>query len=460
MKKAFFLSLAGAMTLMAGIHETNDGRFLQLYDDNDPQSGIIAEVLINGKGLHTLKCRSPKDGIVWCKVRYSDNGINLTGWSDKKSLDAIAAVPNTNPTFEKHFGGRYEDVGKAIIPVKDGYLIAGYTQSFGAGQEDAYLIRTDTFGNKIWSHAYGGRYDDTANAVIPVKGGFLFTGLTRSFGNRIQSIYAARITEKGSLMWENGYFTDDDDRYEGKALAKINDKHVMIAGYEDHIKFFNSEVNCYLNAVDINGFQKWHAYYGGDDVEKANSLIRVKDGYVFAGMTDTWGHGDEDMYVVKIDESGKRIWHNAFGYDDKEVANQIIATRDGGYIAVGTTNSDRRNSDDVYVVKMNAEGKRQWQHHYGGENNEEGFGIVETKDGYVVVGYTESTKNLDTQVYLFKIDRNGNTYWKKTYGGPDDDVGYAIAKAKDGFVITGYTEGPSSRGKDVYLLKVDRDGNL
>ncbi len=460
MKKAFFLSCIGAAALMAGIHETNDGRFLQLFDDNDPQSRIIAEVRIDGTGLRTLKCRSPKDGIVWCKVQYSSNGVNLTGWSDKKSLDTIAAMPNTRPTFEKHYGGRYEDVAKAVLALDDGFLIAGYTQSFGEGQKDAYVIRTDKFGNEQWSHAYGGRYDDIANAVIPVKGGFLFTGYTRSFGNKIQSIYAARITEKGSLMWENGYFSDNDDRYEGKGLAKINDNHVMIAGYEDHIKFFNSEVNCYLAAVDINGFQKWHAYYGGEDEEKANSVVRVKDGYVFAGVTDTWGHGDEDMYVVKIDESGKRVWHNAFGYDDKEVANQIIATRDGGYIAVGTTDSDRRNSDDIYVVKMDAKGNRQWQRHYGGENDEEGFGIVETKDGYVIVGYTESTKNLDMQVYLLKIDRNGNIYWKKTYGGPDDDAGYAIAKTDDGFVIAGFSEGRTDRGNDVLLLKVDRNGNL
>ncbi len=460
MTKAFFLSIAAAAGLMGGIHETNDGRFLQLFDNNDPQSKIIAEVRADGKGLRTLKCRSPKDGVTWCRVRYDRDGIRLTGWADKASLDAIASRPNTSPTFEKRFGGRYEEAGKAILPLEDGFLIAGYTQSFGSGQDDAYLIRTDRYGNKIWSKTYGGRYDDIAEAVIPVKGGFVFTGSTRSYGNKIQSLYVGRVRGDGSLMWENGYYADKDDRYAGKGLAVINEKHVMVAGYEDHIKFFNSEINCYLTAIDINGHQKWQQYYGGEDVEKANSIVKVKGGYVFAGMTDTWGHGDEDVYVVKIDDSGKRVWHNAFGWDDKEVGNQIIATRDGGYIVVGTTDSDRRNSDDIYVVKIDEKGKRQWQRHYGGEYDEEGYGIVETADGYVIVGYTESTKNHDMQLYLMKIDRDGNIYWKKTYGGPDDDAGYAIAETDDGFVVTGYTEGRSGRGKDVYLLKVDKNGNL
>lgn len=460
MKKSLLVSLFGATMLFGGIHETHEGRFLQLFVDHDPQSAVIAEVPADGRGWRVLKCRAPKDDVTWCKVAYEQHGVRLTGWSDKKSLDTIMSKPNTNSTFEKRFGGRYEEFGKAIAVLEDGFIIAGATASFGEGQLDVYVVRTDRFGNKRWSRTYGGRYEDIGEAILPQGDGFMLAGSTRSFGNKVQSVYAARITGNGDLMWENGYYSDKDDRYAGKAMARINEGHVMIAGYEDHVKFFNAEVNCYLTAVETNGQKKWQRYYGGGDVEEANSIIRVKDGYVFAGLTDTWGHGDEDMYVVKVDEGGKRIWHNAFGYEDKEVAHQIIATRDGGYIAVGTSNSDRRQSDQVYVVKMDAKGNKQWQHLYGGEDDEEGFGIVETGDGYVIAGSTESTKFRDMQVYLLKIDRVGNIFWQKTYGGPDDDAAYAIAKTSDGFVVTGFTEGNTDQGKELYLLKVDRDGNL
>lgn len=460
MFKGMIFSLLCSSALLAGLNETNDGRFLQIYADNDPQSTIIAEIPADQRGLRILRCRSPKEGVAWCKVQFERRGIRLKGWSDKRTLDAIAQRPNTRPTFEKRFGGRYEEMGKAVLVLDDGFIIAGSTASFGEGQHDGYVVRTDRFGNKRWSHTYGGHSEDDFESILSLDGGFMLAGATRSFGNKVQSIYAARITSDGQPMWENGYYNDNDDRYGGRAMAKINDKHVMIAGFEDHIKFFNSEVNCYLMAVGTNGRHKWQSYYGGKNVERANSIISVKDGFIFAGMTDTWGHGDEDMYVVKIDKGGKRLWHNAFGYDNKEVANQIIATRDGGYIAVGTTNSDHRKMNDVYVVKMNAEGTRQWQHHYGGEYDEEGFGIVETGNGYVIAGCTESTKQFDKQVYLIKINRDGNILWRRTYGGPNDDAAYAIAKTSDGFIITGYTEGGTDRGKDLYLLKVDENGKL
>ena len=460
MNKALCLSLICAATLSAGIHETKDGRFLQLFSDNDPQSKIVAEVPAENRGLHIGKCRTPKRGIVWCKVTYARNGIRLEGWSDKKSLDAIEEKPNRLPTFEKRFGGRYHDVGTRIVTLPDGFLIAGYTESFGRGQNDGYVIKTDRFGNKLWSQTYGGRYDDIIKDIIPVKGGFMFSGTTASFGNKIQSLYAGRIRTDGTLMWESGYYADPDDRYAGNALVPVNDSHVLIAGYEDHIKFFNSEIQCYLTAISLHGIAKWQMRYGGEDDENANSIVRVKGGYVFAGFTDTWGHGDKDVYVVKIDESGKRVWHNAFGYDDNEIGNRIIATRDGGYIVVGTTDSARRNGDDVFIVKIDKHGKRQWQRHYGGEYDEEGNDIVETEDGYVVVGSTKSTPHLDKQAYVFKIDRYGNPLWQKTYGGKDDDAANAIVEVDDGFAVVGYSEGRTERGKDVYLLKIDRNGNL
>jgi len=460
MIKSLMVVFALFSTLFAGIQETNEGSFIQIFSEPDSQSSIVAQVSTEKGKLEQLRCRSTRGDQVWCKVRYRNSDVKLQGWSDKKSLDAINQRTNKNSTFEKRFGGRYEDIGQALLPLKDGLLIVGNTESFGEGQGDVYVIKVDRFGNKIWSATYGGRYEESAKAVAPVKGGFMITGSTLSLGNMRQSLYVARISSNGELMWENGFFSDEDDRYVGKSIAKVNDKHMMIAGWEDHVQFFNSEVECYLTAVSINGQQKWVQRYGGKNPDKANSIIKVNGGYVFAGETESWGHGDKDVYVVKIAESGQREWHYTFGYKDDEYANQIIATRDGGYILVGTTNSDHHKSKDIYVVKLNADGKKEWQHYYGGEGKEEGFGIVEAKDGYVIVGYTETTKNFNSDVYLLKIDKQGNMFWKKTYGGSGDDEGYAIVNVKDGYVITGFSDGTSERGKDLYLLKVDKNGNL
>jgi hypothetical protein len=107
----------------------------------------------------------------------------LQGWSDKKSLDAIAARPNTKPTFEKRFGGRYGEAGHALLALDDGFLIVGNTESFGEGQKDAYVLKVDKFGNKLWSETYGGGSDDFVESVIPVKDGFMLAGSTWSIGS-------------------------------------------------------------------------------------------------------------------------------------------------------------------------------------------------------------------------------------------------------------------------------------
>ncbi len=431
---------------------------LNIYENNKKDSKIIAQ-LSSYRGVNILRCREvDRYGISWCKVHYKTFTADIKGWSKKKSLKLLSS--KTKKYFEKRFGGRYSDIAKAILVLEDGYLIGGKTESFGAGQYDGYIIKTDFLGNKIWSSTYGGDGEESIDALIKIDKGFMFSGETQSFGNRVQSLYVGRITDDGMRLWQRGLYLDDDDRYSGKSMAKINDKNVMIAGHEDIIRAFNSDVDMQLNAVGIDGKYKWVRRYGGSEPEKANSIIRVKDGYIFAGFTDTWGKGHLDMFVVKIDESGKRVWRRVYGFKQDETAQQIIATEDGGYIIVGTTKSFRYNNKDIFVVKTDSTGRLQWQGHYGYSEDEEGFGIVEVDGGYWVCGYTKSTKNYDSQLYLLKLNHKGETIIQKSYGGIRDDVGYAIAKTEDGIVVVGYSEGGVSQGKDIYLLKLDKKGNL
>lgn len=452
--------LVFASILFSAVIQTNEGTFLQVYADKNPQSNIVSTVSVDKGKIETLRCFNTRDDSIWCKLKYTLNGVSISGFSDKKSLDSIASRENKKSTFEANYGGRYSEVGNAILPLEDGILLVGSTESFGNGQNDVYVVKVDNFGNKIWSGAYGGGGVDIAKSVVSVKDGFMLAGTTRSFGNRIQSLYLAKISKSGNLRWQNGYYSDKDDYYTGNSMVKINDGNLLIAGHEDHVKFFDSEINFYLNAINTDGQRNGIKRYGGNKVEKANSIISVEDGYVIAGETDSYGHGGKDSYVVKINKDGDRIWHSAFGWRYDEITKQIIETKDGGYIMVGTTDSDHKNQKDVYVVKINKDGNRAWQFHYGSKEHEEGNAIVETKDGYVITGYTKDTQSYNRNVYLLKVDKVGNVVWHRNYGGDSDDEGNAIAKVKDGFVITGYTTSKNSNSKDLYLLKVDNNGNI
>ncbi len=458
MKIILTLSLL-TTALLAGLHETNEGLFLEVYEKHDSQSRIIAEVSTQKGHLEQLKCRGVRNS-EWCKIRYRSEGVILEGWSDKKSLDALTQIPNTKSTFEMRYGGRYAEAGHDLLALDDGFLVVGSTESFGAGARDAYVVKTDSYGNHLWDKSYGGSRDDSVAAVIPFQGGYMLTGATYSFGNGNENLYALRIDANGQMMWQEGYYTQKRDRYMGKALALVNDQHVMVAGSQEHVKFFNGDTFCYLTAIDAKGRQKWEQFYGGSSPDRANSIVKVNGGYVFAGMTESWGDSGKNMYVVKIDDQGKRVWHQAFGGELDDVAHKVIATTDGGYLLVGYTSSDHRKLKDVYVVKLDANGVSQWQRHYGGSADEEGLGVVEAEDGYVIVGYTKSTKDLSSDLYLLKIDFDGLVVWTHNYGANGNDGGEAIVKVTNGYVMTGFSDSSSDKGRELYLLKVDKEGRL
>jgi len=459
MKKTILISMLSS-ALFAGVVQNKDGTFLEIFANKNSQSSIISTVSTSKGKIIRKNCSVNRSAEEWCKIIYSYSGMEMRGYSDKKSLDIVAALPGKKLTFEQTYGGDRDEVGNDLIVLEDGILIVGYTDSFGAGQKDTYIIKVDNFGNKIFSSAYGGRSDDIANAIVAIDGGFMLAGTTGSFGNRTQSAYLSKITNKGDLVWQKGYFSDKDDYYTANDIAKISDTNFLIAGWEDHVEFFNSEVNMYVNAINTDGQKNGIKRYGGEDKERANSIISVADGYVIAGTTDTWGHGGEDAYVVKIDKDGNRIWHNAFGFKYDETANEIIATKDGGYVFVGTTDSDHDNQKNVYVVKIDKDGNKIWDGHYGTREDDEGLGIVETDDGYMIAGYTKGTKNYDSDVYLIKLNQTGAVLWTKKYGGKKTEKANAIAKVSNGFAITGYSTSKNGYSKDLYLLRVDNNGNI
>ncbi len=459
MKIGLLISMVTTV-LLAGIHETHDDTYIDVFSSKKAGSELIATVSTTKGKIERKRCFTNRRSEEWCKIVYTLDSITISGYSDKKSLDTAFAIPNANVFFQETYGGDYDDAGNDIISVDDGFLIVGKTQSFGEGSSDTYIIKTDKFGNKIFSAAYGGRNADVANAVVEVNDGFMIAGVTNSFGNRTQSIYLSKIAKNGDFIWQKAYYSDRDDYYIAQDMIRISDTNLLLVGTEDHVKFFSSQKDIYLNAINTDGQRNGIKRYGGSDPERANSIIAVTDGYIIAGLTDTWGNGREDAYVIKIDKDGNRVWHNAFGFKQDETANQIITTDDGGFILVGTSDSDYKNQKNVYVVKLNADGNSEWQSLYGSRENDEGFGIAATDDGYVIAGYTKGTRNYDSDIYLLKIDKRGNVLWEKKYGSSKDDRANAIIKVKGGFAITGYSTSIETYSKDVYLLRVDEKGNI
>jgi len=225
------------------------------------------------------------------------------------------------------------------------------------------------------------------------------------------------------------------------------------------LKFMSAKINPLLFKIDGEGEMVWRTYVYGKDEDRAKAIISTDDGYIMAGTTESYGHGDFDAYMVKINKAGKKVWYTTFGGKDDEIAEDIIAI-DDGFLLVGSTDSFGLNYKNVYVIRTDKKGKKIWERSYGGKYDDEGYAVTKAPDGgYVIVGKTQTRRN-GTDLYLFKINENGKIKWQRTYGGEEDDAGYDIVASDDGYLIVGSKQPDLTRYNDVWVLKVDLKGKL
>ena len=378
-------------------------------------------------------------------------------------LFAVSALfaSDATVTFDKIFGGEEDDIAYSVVQTDKGYMVAGKSKSFSGHRDfDAYLISIDKKGKKLWSEIYGGEDDETINDIIKFGDKYAFVGSTESFGNGRLSYYIGKIDDEGDRDWTKIYYRDDDDEYTGSSIA-TDGNELVVAGTERHLSFMSSKINPLIVQLDKEGVRGWRGYFGGKDEDYANKVISVSDGWIIAGRTESYGHGDFDMYLFKLDKNGKEQWYSTYGGKDDETAHDIIAL-DDGYLLVGSTDSFGLNRDDVYVVRTDKKGKMLWQRTYGGNRDDEGYAVAKSPDGgFVITGRTESfNRHSGFDLYLFKIDSRGKLRWERIYGGESDDAGRDIIATDGGYLIVGDKKTKISRNSNIWILKVDKKGKL
>ena len=255
----------------------------------------------------------------------------------------------------------------------------------------------------------------------------------------------------------------------GISLIQTSDGGYAIAGETE--SFGSGNYDVYVVKLDANGNLQWTKTIGGKNWDEGRSLIQTSDGgYVIAGTTKSFGGGWGDVYVVKLDAKGNLQWTKTIGGKNLEEGSSLIQTSDGGYAIAGSYGivDDNEEVDielinfDVYVVKLNAKGNLQWTKTIGGTASEAGYSLIQTSDGgYAITGYTKSFGAGGEDVYLVKLDANGNLQWTKTIGGPASEAGYSLIQTSDGgYAIAGYTKSFGAGEADVYVVKLDAKGNL
>jgi len=250
-----------------------------------------------------------------------------------------------------------------------------------------------------------------------------------------------------NTQWEKTFGGSGDDY--ANSIQKTDDGYI-IAGKTDS---FGPNYDVYVIKTDLEGNKIWEKTFGGDDWDSAQSVIQTDDGYVLAGYSFSFTNGEPDMYIVKVDLEGNKIWEAIFGMEDDDYANSIQKT-DDGYIIAG---SSFRPRFDIYLIKTDLDGKWQWEKTLGGSNDDYANSIQKTDNGYIIAGYTSSFGN-GWQAYLVKVDLEGNKIWEKTFGGSKGDVANSVQTLNNGYILAGETRS-FGINNNMYILRTDLDGN-
>jgi len=362
-------------------------------------------------------------------------------------------------TFQKTFGGIGADLAYSIQQTTDnGFIIAGYTLSFGAGNRDVYLIRTDECGATLWSKVFGQSNTDYAWTVDQTTdGGFIVGAHTGSFGAGGHDVYLLKCKANGDLAWTKTFGGSSADG--AYSLQQTSDGGYIISAHTSSFGAGQHEV--YLIKTDSIGDTLWTRSFGGTGGDFLRSVQQTSDGgYIAVSETFSFGVGGADVYLVRTDSGGNLLWAKAYGGNGADYGYSVRETSDGGIIVAGYTSSFGAGAFDVYLFKTDSDGVILWSKTFGGTSSDYGHSIKETADsGFVIAGYSNSF-GIGADVYLIRTDANGNHLWSKTFGGNGQDIGWSVQQTSDGgYAIGGHTASFGAGSNDVYLIKTDELGN-
>ncbi|TXT55322.1 MAG: hypothetical protein BAJATHORv1_40233 [Candidatus Thorarchaeota archaeon] len=340
--------------------------------------------------------------------------------------------------WQSLYGGSGNDYAYEIFQANDGgFIIIGESDStdfqgcINNGKMDSIVLKLDSAGEVDWARMYGGSQNDLFISIQELSDGSLILGgesgsndIQGCSNNGMQDAYIAKLTSDGSLIWQELYGGESEDR----AL-------------------------CVRQTFD-NGF----IVFGSSNSQNTAST----------------NHGDYDFYTLKLNSTGNLTWQQMYGGNGREWGFTVLQTTDGGYIACGLSDSTNivgcpaLGEWDSYIIRIESDGELVWQKRYGGSSADLSYVIQSTEDGFILSGGSWSTdienctNHGERDFYIYKIDTFGELLWQTMYGGAGVDYASSFVQLNDGcIVVSGGSESTNLEGVqnhgawDVYIMKLN-----
>lgn len=482
------------------------------------------DVLKNRGNFDVWAIRLDEKGSLIGQTSIGGSGYDIceVGASTMQTADGDVVIVGTTKSNDGDVRGSHGDYDALVIKLSPDALLNAKTSAAptiaqqrshgghpiprkGATSVDGTAPRASRGAPAIeWSRALGGsgadRPLDSAQALATKKeGGCVLIGSTQSKDGDVTSnhggwdVWVVNLNDAGHILWQKTFGGSGNDT--GAAITQASDGGFAFVATTDSkdgdVGGVHGMTDFWVVRLDATGRVLWKKTLGGSGPEIAYSIAACKDGGFVVGGYSQSHDGDVshhlcawDFWIVKLDANGKVEWDKSLGGTSNDYLTQIIATRDGGFAAIGRTESDdgqigkNHGTYDYWVVKLDRRGELEWEKTYGSWDWEWGNSIAQTRDGgYILGGYTYTFDDLeDGQVsgnhgefdyWVVKIDADGELQWEKSFGGANYELGYGIVETRDGgYAMIGGS--PSTDGQvtgnhgnwDYWVIKTDRNGKL
>ena len=429
----------------------------------------------------------------------------------------ISTPAQTSPPiqWEQSFGGSSAEYPAGSLKTSDGgYLlsatsnsgISGDKSNAGFGDYDVWVVKVDARGRKQWDKSFGGSgYDAIYVEQQTSDGGYILGGGSYSgvSGNKSSpgfgsnDYWIVKIDANGSKQWDKSYGGNGGDAF--CALVQTSDGGYLLGATSDSGVSGNKTSagfgsnDFWLVKIDANGNKQWDKSFGGSNDDYLTSLQKTADGgYILGGNTSSGvsgnktsiGFGDNDAWVVKVDANGNKQWDTSFGGSAYDGLSSLQQTPDGGYIIGGDTVSDVSGNKtspsfgggDCWVAKLDANGNKLWDQTFGGDDVELFASLQVTRDGGSILNtmsfstfpsYASGNKTSigfgGYDAWVVKIDANGNKQWDQCFGGFGDDGFGPVEEPSDGgYLLIGSSTSGASGNKtsqgfgdaDLWVVKI------
>jgi hypothetical protein len=341
------------------------------------------------------------------------------------------------PTFSQDtwvlsVGGSGEDEAVGLVALGlENLAVAGNTSSFGAGGGDAWIVGLGPHGQVLWERAVGGPSEEIVHAVSAAGDGIVLAGVTQSFGAGNEDAWVVRLDGTGAVAWQKT--AGGGGRDFGYGVTQLPGGDLVLVGRTG--SFGSGLDDALLARLSGSGEPRWTRSLDTGAFEAAYDVTE-RGGDLFV-LADAGDPSNLDLLVVRLDADGNVLWSRTYGGSETEGGRRILAGPGGTFFIVGRTASFEAEGDDIWVLAIDGEGAILWQKVIGGSASDwAGSAAVTADGGLVIAGETWSfpESEADVRAFLLRLDGTGGVLWKKGLGVDADFKAAAVVEGGDGLI--------------------------